>query len=81
MTNDGRYDNLTRMPVPEIPPVEIAHILNAVSSNGIVNLDCEIKDRPIEESLEIQIRFSEFESVYRYLVGGLNNDERNCLCR
>jgi hypothetical protein len=70
----GPYDDLTPVSVPEIQPVEVACILNAVSSNGIVHLDCEIKDRPLEESLEIQIRLSEFESVYRYIVGGLDDE-------
>jgi hypothetical protein len=71
---EGRYDNLTPVPIPNIPPVEIACVLNAVSSNGIVHLECEIKDRPLDEALEIQIRLSELESVYRYLIGGLDDE-------
>jgi hypothetical protein len=70
----GPYDDLTPVPVPKIQPVEVACILNAVSSDGIVHLDCEIKGRSLEESLEIQIRLSEFESVYRYIVGGLDDE-------
>jgi hypothetical protein len=70
----GPYDDLTPVPIPKIPPIEVACVLNAVSSNGIVHLECEIKDRPLDEALEIQIRLSELESVYRYLIGGLDDE-------